>query len=356
MSIDVTPVNDAPVISAIIPPVSPDSGRVSFDISVFVLDADPDTLKFAATGLPPGLTINPNTGLISGTLTKDASQGGPYAVILTVDDGHGGVVSRTFNWSVTNPAPIASNDRATVKAGTDVTVGVLANDSDPDGDPLSVTKAEASNGTVDILPDGSIKYTPRAGFAGTDRITYVISDGNGGFAIASVTITVTENGYTEKPLIFGFNGPEHRPDQAATGPEAAHPSITAEGAVVEAVFEIGELRSVAGQLGVDGAVLSAANGVRSLNGVSSIGTNGVIVETIRAERAREILLTAGFDRGFQEYRLDGLPGFSLRNNVPGNLGGLSIREQVVIESLVRDETLIIQISNTLHSGTRRIVE
>ena len=81
-----------------------------------------------------------------------------------------------------------------------------------------------------------------------------------------------------------------------------------------------------------------------------------IVEAIRAERAHEILINAGFDRSFQEYRIDGLPGFSLRSNVPGNLGGLSAREQIIIESVVRDNTLIIQISNTLEIGSKRIVE
>lgn len=93
-----------------------------------------------------------------------------------------------------------------------------------------------------------------------------------------------------------------------------------------------------------------------MNGIGSIGTNGVIVEAIRAERAHEILTNAGFNRSFQEYRIDGLPGFSLRSNVPGNLGSLSAREQVIIESVVRDNTLIIQISNTIEFGSKRIVE
>jgi VCBS repeat-containing protein len=356
VSIDVTAVNDAPVIGVIVPPVSQDGSHVSLHVAAFVSDTDGDGLTFSATGLPPGVSIDPHTGLISGLLPKDASQGGPYTVTLMVDDGRGGTVTQTFIWPVFNPAPRAADDTASVRAGGDVTVGVLANDSDPDGDPLTVTQANAGHGSVVILPDGSIKYTPLAGFIGTDRITYVISDGNGGFAIASITVAVGDSGYTEKPPVFGFNGPETASRDVVAPRLDLYPGITAEGAVVEAVFDIGELRSIAGRLGIDGAVLAAANGVKSLNGVAGIGTNGVIVETIRAERARSILLTAGFERGFQEYRLDGLPGFSLRHNVPGNLGGLSVREQVVIESLVRDDTLIIQISNTLQSGTRRIVE
>ena len=357
VTVVVTPVDDAPAVLTITPPPSKDADVITFDVSKFVTDVDGDPLRYTATGLPPGLTINPATGVVTGTLPKDASQGGPYNVTLTVDDGNGGVVTTTFAWPVENPAPIAVDDRATVDSGKDVTVNVLANDRDPDGDALTVTRAQATNGTVDVLPDGSIRYVPRDGFVGQDRITYVISDGNGGTAIASVTITVRDDGYHEIPPQFGFNGPgEPDPFEAEPVLKPIPPSISADGAVVDAVFDIGLLRSVAGQLGANGAVLAAANGLRSLDGVASFTDNGIVVETVRVERAREILLNAGFDRSFQEYRIEGLPGFSLRNNIPGNLGGLSTREQIIIESLVRQDTLIIQLSNTIESGAKRIVD
>ena len=356
VTVVVAAVNDAPVISPVMAPVSVDSSKVSFDLSKFASDVDGDKLKFTATGLPPGLKIDAATGLVTGTIAHDASKAGPYTVTLTVDDGHGGVVSKTFSWQVTNPAPNATDDSASVKTGKNVVVNVLANDSDPDADPLSVTKAKAHNGTVEILPDGSIKYTPKAGFVGTDTITYVVSDGNGGFAIASVTIAVSDAGYTEKPTVFGFEGPEHTRNDQLAAHDSAHESITAEGAVTDALFSFGELRSVAAQLGADGAVVSAANGVRSLNGISSLYASSPITDTIEASRARDILTNAGFDRGFQEYRIDGLPGFSLRNNVPGNLGGIGPREQILIESLVRNNTLIVQITNSVEPGSKSIVD
>ena len=357
VTVIVTPVNDDPVVATIVAPPSRDSDPISFDVSRFVTDVDGDHPTYAASGLPPGLTINPATGVISGTLTRDASQGGPYAVTVTVNDGHGGVVTTSFPWPVSNPAPIARNDAAFVNPGAQVTVAVLANDRDPDGDPLTVTNALAANGSVQILADGSIRYTPADGFTGTDRITYVIDDGNGGTAIATVVITVADDTYNEKPPKFGFNGPED-PDAIEVTPRdmPALPSISADGAVLDAVFDIGLLRSIAGQIGANGAVLAAANGVRDLDGIASINDSGMVVETIRVERARDIMWQAGFDREFQEYEIEGLPGFSLRNNVPGNLGGLSAREQVVIESLVRQETLIIQISNTVEAGVKRIVD
>ena len=66
----------------------------------------------------------------------------------------------------------------------------LANDTDPDGDPLTVTSASAANGTVTINPDGTLRYVPNANFNGTDTITYTISDGQGGTSTATVTVTV----------------------------------------------------------------------------------------------------------------------------------------------------------------------
>jgi hypothetical protein len=73
---------------------------------------------------------------------------------------------------------------------------VLANDSDPDSDPLTVTSVAApSHGTIsnwsNIGPgNGSMTYTPVLGFKGKDTFTYSISDGRGGSATATVTVTV----------------------------------------------------------------------------------------------------------------------------------------------------------------------
>ena len=69
-------------------------------------------------------------------------------------------------------------------------IDILANDSDPDMDLLTVTTAVAANGTVVINADGTIDYTPNPGFNGTDTINYTISDGNGGTASSTVLINI----------------------------------------------------------------------------------------------------------------------------------------------------------------------
>ena len=194
VTVTVAPVNDAPtVVSAIAAQANPDAGVVSVPVAGNFTDLDGDTLTFAATGLPAGLSINPATGLISGTIDRSASQiaGGVYSVSVTASDGKGGTVTSTFSWTVTNPGPAATNDTATTAEDAAVIISVLTNDSDPDGDPLTVVSASAPNGTVVINGDGTITYTPRANFNGTDTITYTISDGQGGTATANVTVTVT---------------------------------------------------------------------------------------------------------------------------------------------------------------------
>ena len=73
--------------------------------------------------LPAGLTINSITGLITGTVDRSASQGGTggvYSVIVTATDAGGLTATQTFSWTVTNPAPTATNDTATTAEDTPI--------------------------------------------------------------------------------------------------------------------------------------------------------------------------------------------------------------------------------------------
>ena len=93
-----------------------------------------------------------------------------------------------------NRAPVALDDDYETDAGETLTVpapGVLANDSDPDGDPLTaILEDDVSHGTLDLDPDGGFSYTPDEGFDGVDTFTYRASDGELQSAPATVTITV----------------------------------------------------------------------------------------------------------------------------------------------------------------------
>jgi outer membrane protein OmpA-like peptidoglycan-associated protein len=90
-----------------------------------------------------------------------------------------------------NRGPVAVNDTATVRNDATATIAVLANDSDPDGDALTlVSVGTAANGTATVAGT-SISYVPNARFTGVDSFTYVIRDPSGLTATARVEVTVT---------------------------------------------------------------------------------------------------------------------------------------------------------------------
>jgi hypothetical protein len=90
-----------------------------------------------------------------------------------------------------NRAPLAVDDVASPDENVAVTLDVLANDSDPDGDPLAVTSfTPGTIGTVTTNGGGGITYRPNSGLAGADSFTYSISDGRAGAATATVRVTI----------------------------------------------------------------------------------------------------------------------------------------------------------------------
>ena len=95
-----------------------------------------------------------------------------------------------------NDAPVASDDNYTTPEDTELTVdipGILSNDSDVDGDGLTVNVlSQPSNGTLTQNPDGSFSYTPNENYNGTDSYTYQACDPSGACSeVATVTINVT---------------------------------------------------------------------------------------------------------------------------------------------------------------------
>jgi uncharacterized delta-60 repeat protein len=114
--------------------------------------------------------------------------GGDFTSVAGIARSH---LARLLDTPVNSP-PDAVNDTATTNEDTPVVVSVLANDTDPDGNPLTITVVtNGSNGTVVNNGDGTVTYTPNANFNGADTFTYSISDGSGGVDTATVSVTVT---------------------------------------------------------------------------------------------------------------------------------------------------------------------
>ena len=143
-------------------------------------DADGDVLRVLNIEAPANGSLNALTDG-SFTYTPNAAFVGTEVLTYTVSDG---ITTRTgtVTIEVENEAPVVNDETYTVHAGEVLTVGVaaglLANDTDADGDVLRVLNIEApANGSLNALTDGSFTYTPNAAFVGTEVLTYTVSDG-----------------------------------------------------------------------------------------------------------------------------------------------------------------------------------
>jgi len=169
----------------------------SVTISVLANDSDPDgdTLSILSVAQPPNGSVSVNGTLL--TYTPNPGFSGVDHFTYTISDGHGGTSTAAVTVTVTlaapppNRAPVAVDDTATTAFATPVTINVLANDTDADRDALVITGVSPpANGSATIAGN-AVTYAPAPGFSGTDRFTYVVSDGHGGTATAAVTVTVT---------------------------------------------------------------------------------------------------------------------------------------------------------------------
>jgi large repetitive protein len=106
--------------------------------------------------------------------------------------------------AASNQNPVAVNDNATTNEDTATTISVLANDTDPESNTLSVSSASnPPKGAAVVNANNTITYTPDSNTNGADSFTYAISDGNGGTATATVNMTV--NAINDAPIAVDDN-------------------------------------------------------------------------------------------------------------------------------------------------------
>jgi hypothetical protein len=91
-----------------------------------------------------------------------------------------------------NRAPVAEADSATTRMNVSLVINALANDSDPDGNPLTIASVtQPTSGSVVLNADQTLTFKPATGYTGVMPFTYIINDGKGGQASAEVAVTVT---------------------------------------------------------------------------------------------------------------------------------------------------------------------
>jgi len=127
------------------------------------------------------------------TYTPDPGFTGVDTFFYEVTDGDGATDSATVTVTVTaNEPPDAVDDSAETTTDTPVDIDVTGNDSDPEGDPISVTDVGTpANGLAALTGPGLIAYTPDTSFNGVDEFTYELSDSYGDTDVATVVVTVS---------------------------------------------------------------------------------------------------------------------------------------------------------------------
>ncbi|MCZ6788601.1 MAG: chitobiase/beta-hexosaminidase C-terminal domain-containing protein, partial [Chloroflexi bacterium] len=173
--------------TVVTPAISPNGGSFNDSVTVTITTSTAGaTIHYTTDGSDPTTASPQYTGAFA--LTANATV---KARAYMTGMNPSAVASATFALNTVNSPPIAANDDANTNQDTAVAIDVLANDSDVDGDPLTITSAgPAANGAVAINANKTVRYTPNVSFAGTDMFSYSVSDGRGGIDTATVTVTV----------------------------------------------------------------------------------------------------------------------------------------------------------------------
>ena len=168
-------------------------------------DSDPD-----GDALTAALVTGPTNGAVSladdGSFvyTPAANFHGSDSFVYQANDGtsNGNLATVSITVSSINDNPLATNDAFSLDEDTSLVIstpGVLANDTDADGDTLTASLLGGPlHGSLTLAPDGSFTYTPAANFHGVDGFSYLVSDGTSSSSVATVTLEV--NSVNDTPV------------------------------------------------------------------------------------------------------------------------------------------------------------
>jgi len=193
VTVTITPVNDPPVSNDDTSSVTEDSTTNQINVRANDYDIDGDQITISSITQPTHGTASYNSSYVF--YTPSANYNGFDALTYVIHDGHGSTDSATVTITVTpvNDPPTANDDSATVAEDSiNNLINVLANDIDPDYNPLTVTSVTVPAHGTTSTNGVFIFYTPAPNYIGSDTFTYTISDAQGGIDSASVSIIITQ--------------------------------------------------------------------------------------------------------------------------------------------------------------------
>jgi len=215
VSITVNPLNDPPIA---VDDTSYTANGLPVTIAVLTNDSDPEggpLSVIAVGGLSGTIGINIDNTV---TYTPTAGITGIHVFTYTIRDNGGLTDSAVVSVTVTTP-PVAVDDTVITAEDIPAFIDVLSNDSDPDGDPLSVISVSVpGNGTASInVPGYTVTYVPNPNYYGSDTFTYIISDG---VYTDTATVNIT---------VLPVNDPPVAVDDAYSTPVSSTLTISAPG-------------------------------------------------------------------------------------------------------------------------------
>ncbi len=251
-----TVVTDIAVVTVLnVAPVSADDTAttdeevpVTIDVLANDSDINGDTLSVGGVGSADNGTLTTDGAQLTYTPTLDFN--GTEIVTYIVSDGSltaVGVVTITVN--AVNDAPVAVDDNATTNEDETVTIDVIANDTDIEGDALSIaTLSTAANGAATIDGSAEIIYTPTLNFNGTETLSYTVSDGD---LTDSGSITITVNAVNDAPVAIDDSATTNEDETVTLNVIANDTDIEGDGLSISALS-------------------SAANGTAVISGTTNI--------------------------------------------------------------------------------------
>ncbi|HAV1347343.1 TPA: tandem-95 repeat protein [Vibrio parahaemolyticus] len=197
-NLDILPINDAPNAENDVITTEEDTA-VTIDVLVNDSDVEGDVLSIQSASVP---SEQGSVDIVDGKLvfTPAENFNGEATITYIVTDGDLTDEAKvTVTVTPVNDSPVAVDDTTSIQEDTAVTIDVLTNDTDVDGDKLSIESASVpkEQGTVEVV-DGKLVFTPAENFNGDAEITYTVTDGQ---LTDEAKVTVTVNPVNDAPTI-----------------------------------------------------------------------------------------------------------------------------------------------------------
>ncbi|HGS5129722.1 TPA: tandem-95 repeat protein [Vibrio parahaemolyticus] len=197
-NLDILPINDAPNAENDVITTEEDTA-VTIDVLVNDSDVEGDALSIQSASVP---SEQGSVDIVDGKLvfTPAENFNGEATITYIVTDGDLTDEAKvTVTVTPVNDSPVAVDDTVSTQEDTAVTIDVLTNDTDVDGDKLSIESASVpkEQGTVEVV-DGKLVFTPAENFNGDAEITYTVTDGE---LTDEAKVTVTVNPVNDAPTI-----------------------------------------------------------------------------------------------------------------------------------------------------------